>query len=312
MLRNLYILILKLHPAPFRQRFGAEMLDIFDSTGRPPSLLLDGLISLVRQRGFRENTPQAVAADLPFQLLEQVPIRRAALLQGFLLTTILLLGMITTIGRANRGGPALVIATHHHTPRPVALDRDSFAEGTPDVQVSFPYAEDPWAEVASIYFKLVRVLRTLDRDRDLVLSAREIAAAPKVLSWLDRDQDGKLSTAELGFSQGHPILDALDADHDGELSAEELKNSPAALKQLDANRDGMLAPDEIMPQIAGIQASLIMSRIDANRDEQLSPSETDFGDPQIRALVHAADRNKDGTTTLPELIKEISIRRSKR
>jgi hypothetical protein len=42
MTRRLYILLLRLHPRAFRQRFGDEMLGIFDQSAQKSSLLADG------------------------------------------------------------------------------------------------------------------------------------------------------------------------------------------------------------------------------------------------------------------------------
>ena len=53
MVRQLYIILLGLHPARFRYRFALEMLAIFDEAslhGSRLPLLADGVRSLVRQR----------------------------------------------------------------------------------------------------------------------------------------------------------------------------------------------------------------------------------------------------------------------
>lgn len=55
-MRGLYKLILRAHPKAFRERFGAEMLCIFDDDVRREGafrLMIDGIISLLRQRVFR-------------------------------------------------------------------------------------------------------------------------------------------------------------------------------------------------------------------------------------------------------------------
>jgi hypothetical protein len=49
--RVAYRLLLRLHPAPFRDEFGSEMLWIFDEDREHGSyLILDGVLSLLRQR----------------------------------------------------------------------------------------------------------------------------------------------------------------------------------------------------------------------------------------------------------------------
>lgn len=121
------------------------------------------------------------------------------------------------------------------------------------------------------------IIAALDTDKNHVLSAEEIAAAPTSLLSLDKDNNGALTKDELrpdfrkpkdqtdgsenaqaeppadapqegrGKRPAPPILAALDADKDGELSAEEIANSVANLKLLDENSDGQLTPDEIGP-----------------------------------------------------------------
>jgi hypothetical protein len=58
--RFAYRLLLRLHPTGFEDEFGAEMLWIFDEEhqqGRGAHLLLDGAISLLRQRCRIEHDP---------------------------------------------------------------------------------------------------------------------------------------------------------------------------------------------------------------------------------------------------------------
>jgi len=62
LLRPAYRLLLRLHPAPFRDRFAAEMLWIFDAECHRPALLLDGLVSLLRQHAKARPAQQPVLA----------------------------------------------------------------------------------------------------------------------------------------------------------------------------------------------------------------------------------------------------------
>ena len=100
MLRFFYRWILRFHPARFRERFGDEMLSIFDHIeGRAATaeLVADAFISLVRQWTIRSeyweekatvNVP-AGASGLPvFYTLESFRPRKSALLGGALLTWI--------------------------------------------------------------------------------------------------------------------------------------------------------------------------------------------------------------------------------
>ncbi len=56
MTRRVYILLLRLHPRAFRQRFGDEMLGIFDECAGKGSLLADGFLSLFRQWTLRRQS----------------------------------------------------------------------------------------------------------------------------------------------------------------------------------------------------------------------------------------------------------------
>jgi hypothetical protein len=56
--RRVYRLILRLHPASFREEFGSEMLWIFEQEQQPGAtvhLFLDGTLSLFRQRFTSQN-----------------------------------------------------------------------------------------------------------------------------------------------------------------------------------------------------------------------------------------------------------------
>ncbi len=57
MRRSLYRALIELHPARFRDRFGDEMLCVFDEAGgdRAPRLFADAVVSLLRQWLLRSN-----------------------------------------------------------------------------------------------------------------------------------------------------------------------------------------------------------------------------------------------------------------
>jgi hypothetical protein len=57
MRRSLYRALIALHPARFRDRFGDEMLCVFDEAGgdRAPRLFADAVVSLLRQWLLRSN-----------------------------------------------------------------------------------------------------------------------------------------------------------------------------------------------------------------------------------------------------------------
>lgn len=101
------------------------------------------------------------------------------------------------------------------------------------------------------------LLAALDLDRDGMLSADEIAAAPVALTALDLDEDGIISAEERSIdAAGRPVrtrrdiiallvVTALDANHDGVLQALEIAQAASSLKRLDLNGDGHLIPNEL-------------------------------------------------------------------
>lgn len=104
------------------------------------------------------------------------------------------------------------------------------------------------------------IVAVLDTDRDGMLSATEIAAAPLVLAALDANADGLLTPDELritsargrtfrisGGTASLNVVIALDANLDGEIQPMELSNAVSSLKRLDLNGDGNLTADELQP-----------------------------------------------------------------
>jgi hypothetical protein len=115
------------------------------------------------------------------------------------------------------------------------------------------------------------VVRLLDVDKDRVLAAAEIAAAPAALRTLDTNGDGSVSGDELHPQRGtgpragedrpappapppgaakrpfDPVMKALDANEDFSLSAAEIANAVVSLSALDLNKDGKLTEDEFRP-----------------------------------------------------------------
>ena len=334
MLRRLYIWLLQLHPAPFRRKFGDEMIEIFDFAEGPPAvirLFADGLLSLFRQWALRSEFRQPVLADGDhplFRTIDPYKPRPVALLNGVFLTVGMLCAVVVFITQ-NGKAPVFLIGTHRPSPSAFSVDRSSIAEGELNTTVQVPAVpEDPLKAVATVYFKAILVLNALDANQDLVISPWEIVTAPGALHKLDTDHDGTLSAEECGFHLGqgdfsplfiahakrefmreNPVLAALDTDNDGEISAAEIENSPTALKTLDRNRDGSLTPDELLPQRESVEAAAILLQIDLNDDGVVSPPEIDAVESeQVRSFFLSADRNHDGIVTRGELIKELRLR----
>lgn len=90
-LRSAYQLILRVHPAAFRCEFAEEMLWIFDEEcrqGRAGRMVLDGLLSLIRQRCAFERAPERVTAGVGL-ILSDDGISAARLMQAGLLLSML-------------------------------------------------------------------------------------------------------------------------------------------------------------------------------------------------------------------------------
>lgn len=341
MLRSIYIWLLRMHPAAFRQRFGDGMLEIFDTAtglGSTLHLTADGFVSLMRQWAFRDEYREPVLAvtasggptDVPlFRTMEPYKPRPAAFFQGSLLTVLILCGLVGLLGKGATAR-AFLMGVHHPSPHLLPVDRASVAESDLNSMVRFgPETEDPWLPIASIYFKAIRVLNVLDADRDLAISQWEMITAPAPLRKLDVNQDGKLSAEECGFSLGaggetpvefvdrarlefmraNPVLTELDADRDGAISASEIAESSSALKKLDRTADGRLSPDELIPDQTVAQAAFIMVRLDADGDGSVSRTERQSEDAQpLREILQSADRNHDGLITREELRLDLRMR----
>jgi Ca2+-binding EF-hand superfamily protein len=338
MLRLLYRWLIRLHPLCFRQRFGEEMLEIFEEVSGHrgvASLFADAFVSLSRQWVLRSEFREPILVAAPiFRSFNPYKPRPTALVNGVLISAALLFTVVLTMGHGGSPRQAFLIGAYHPSPHLIPLDRSSFTESELNTVVNFGREpEDPWREIASVYFKLVRVLGVLDADQDLVISRWEITAAPAALLRLDINHDGKLSPEECGFSLGgdsvfdpefvrrarlefmraNPVLAALDADHDGEISEAEIVNSPAALRRLDKNGDGSLTPDEVLPDKAANQAAIIFSRLDTDRDGKISLAERGGDEARpLRELLDSADRNHDGVVTVDELTDELRLREERR
>ena len=290
MLRWLYIQLIWLHPAPFRWRFGDDMLDDFDRAPNRAKLryLVDAPVSLARQWLLRPEfrhieSPAASAEALLdtgtaplFQTFETYRPRPAALLHGGLLALLSIVFAVIVMSKAGGVARPFLIGVHDSRPSELPVDRNSIA--AKDLNTTIKVTPDPfeaWLKLAGPYFASMPVLRALDVDRNLALSPWEIATAPAALRKLDINYDGNLTAEECGlriapnsvapallarvhqrFMSFHPVLAVLDADGDGEISAQEIARAAAALRELDLNGDGYLTADELIPLQMAVRAGL--------------------------------------------------------
>jgi hypothetical protein len=289
MLRWFYIQLIWLHPAPFRWRFGDEMLDDFDRSAlrAKPRYFADAVASLARQWLLRpEFRPESmpVAADAPletlgaplFQSIETYRPHPAALLEGGLLAILSISLAVLLIAKAGGVARPILIGVHFSRPSLLPVDRNSVTGSDLSTTVKLgPDPFEPWMKLARPYFTSMPVLSALDADHDLTLSPWEIGNAPAALRRLDINYHGKLKPEECGlhidpdsvppallaqlrhrFMSYHPVLAALDANHDGEISSWEIGHAAASLKKLDRNHDGYLTADELIPFEMAFNAGL--------------------------------------------------------
>lgn len=329
-MRWFYIFLLRLHPRAFRQRFGDEMLAIFDQSSEKVSLIADGLLSLVRQRALRRPSfafsPTTAADGVPLFYSAGPEIPSVSALMRGAFVTLLAFGMISFVMSHRWRQTQLIVGSHHPSPSHLLgahTDGQPVADLPAEVKVH-PY---PFHPPVSPYFRYLLVLGALDVDQDNVISAEEIENAPDALWKLDKNHDGmltaeecglkpdegldprKLGSARLTFMRVHPVLAALDANHDGVISESEIRNASAALRSLDANRDGKLVEREVSPDRAVLTASHIMLALDANGDGRISQDERKGTlAERFRDVLKRADREGKGYVTEDDLVRELSRR----
>lgn len=335
MIRWLYIVLLRLHPRRFRQRFGDEMLWIFDeSTGYRgvAALFADGVRSLFRQWMLRPEPARQTSAA---HASDGVPVfytgggdtpRRSALIQGVFVSLVIFwsVSYVITHGRSRGPFSSLLIGSHNHSFSHL-LPARSLNAAPRELDVEIKVKPEPLAHKIPAYFRLMPVLTALDVDEDGVISAVEISNAAVALRTLDRNHDGKLSAEEcglrmksdppvikrarVGFMRLHPVLAVLDVNHDGEIDASELRNASARLSALDQNDDGKLTVDELLPDPVANLVSMILFALDKNGDGVISKEEraNSFA-RRFSGLLDHADRNRDGFVSEQELANEIRFR----
>jgi Ca2+-binding EF-hand superfamily protein len=329
-MRGVYILLLRLHPRKFRQRFGDEMLGIFEESSEKAVLMVDGVASLFRQWTMRDHTvafsPTATADGVPLFYSAEAEVPRIGTLMPGALITLIAFGLIyVTMGhRWKQAG--FLVGSHHPSPSHI-LGAHTDAKEAADLRAEVTAKPYPFHAPISAYFRMILVLGALDVDQDNVISAAEIENAPAALWKLDKNHDGKLSAEECGlkpdpnfdpsrlgrlrltFMRTNPVLAVLDANQDGEIASDEIWNAAAALRTLDANRDGRLVERELLPDRASTMAENILLMLDRNGDGKISLDErkgpVGF---RFRDILDHADRDGKGYVTQTDLALELGRR----
>lgn len=323
-MRWFYILLLCMHPKAFRQRFGDEMLGIFDQSGEKASVVADGFLSLARQWTVRQPSfafsPTTAPDGVPLFYSAEAEIPSASALMRGLLVAFLAFVLFSAVMSHRWRQTYLIVGSHHPSPSHL-LGARTDAQPVSDLPAEVKVNPYPFHPPISPYFRLLLVLGALDVDQDNVISAEEIENAPAALWKLDKNHDGQLTAEECGlkpdpnldtlklgserltFMRVHPVLAALDANHDGVISESEIRNAAAALRTLDANHDGKLVERELLPDQAIALAAGIMEMLDKNGDGRITTDER--RGPFAADILDRADRDGKGYVTEEDLVTAI-------
>ncbi len=258
----IYRALIKLHPTDFRERFGGEMMSIFEaSSAARPRLIADAFLSLARQRFLRADyrTEPVPAAEGTMFLVfpEELTLPGLLWMAGFALSIICFAVAGFLISHGGNGG-GVIVGSHSSSDSGLRIEALP-ASGHLDTDIDARPAEilDTFTGRAMVggFYRSIRVLGALDLNHDFVLSADEIANAPAALRSLDRNHDGVLQEAECVRERpdleadpmrSSPALAALDLDHDGILSAKEIRRAASSLDVLDKDHNGRLTPEELL------------------------------------------------------------------
>jgi hypothetical protein len=111
--RGAYRLVVRVHPEPFRKRFGAEMLWIFDEecSRNAAGLLMDGMVSMVRQHCKEQDEIEPAAGGFTVGIpTSGMSLRR--FLQGGLLASAIAYGIMLLISWNGVAIPPVHAAAH--------------------------------------------------------------------------------------------------------------------------------------------------------------------------------------------------------
>jgi hypothetical protein len=272
MSEKIYGWLLKLYPACFRRDYGSSAIQLFRDRIRDERGILQqcrlwfDVISDLAVSVPSEHLRRSVAEPKPnsreyvggipmFVVLDDDPRLTGGQWVGGAALSLLVFVMVSFLIAHGGSHSRLVIGSHATSQSGVWVHSAGVSDLTTEVTMDDADTVATFLALRLVarYFQDIRVLSALDLNHDLVISAEEIANAPRALRSLDANGDGALDAEECGnaftgdFMRINPVLAALDADHDGLISASEIRNAPSALDRLDKNRDGRLSAEELLP-----------------------------------------------------------------
>jgi Ca2+-binding EF-hand superfamily protein len=305
MVRQLYILLIRLHPRAFRERFGDEMLSIFDqsaSHGNRAWLFADAVSSALRQHVLR---PVAEPAPSPlphnpdgvplFVAIDGSRPRPWILSYGALLTLAAWCALSIGISTGNHNRAARVDSARAH--RLVAKASQSSQTRN---QLTKKYEPPRLLRMLSFF----GVEPAANLDADTLILKRAGSGSPT-----DRTKTADQNPAHVILTMPRtgtdvtfdPLFNALDSDLDSNLSAFEIARASEALLKLDANQDRSLTREECGIVEGLTRTSYPWSRtfaaLDTDHDGTLSPEEI-ANAPMVLARL---DKNHDGRLTKAEI-----------
>ena len=351
---RVYRAVLHTYPRDFRRRFGAEMLQVFRDRGRCVAEThglaglawfgfhtgADWMLSGIREgiASMSTSNPSNSAAVQPasgvpiFYICDESLPRASALVNGAVLAAAFLAGVCLLIARGG-GFPSVLIGSHE--PRHSHLIPAPTSAPPAGLNTEVRVKPEP-SEAIPFYFRLLAIVSALDANHDGVISAGEIANAPKLLAALDANHDGKLDADECGGhfgdepTAGAPTagdltrtLMAFDRNHDGILQRSELPDrlqglfdrgdpnktgtlTTAAIRQLAETEIAAHAPTSLDPQflqrarLAFMHIHPILAALDADRNGEISAAEMRNSPAMLRTL----DDNHDGRLTVEEILPD--------
>jgi hypothetical protein len=330
MIRRLYHLLVRLHPQGFRDRFGNEMLliydDVSDSRGRA-SLFADAILSAFRQHVLRGGACIA-ASTLRHNphggpLFAGIENSRPSLLiltNGCAATALAWLGLSFMmapardhrIARLDFGGAHRLVDSRLYPPNVQIHASGPSAQQAPRAEYRRPQPRSVshGRAAPSIWSRTLFAFGvTSGAELDAVAMKMRndgihTSPAPQNASRA-RQPHPVLTSPRVGAAlyASDPLLSAIDRDLDSRLSASEIAVAPERLLSLDNNRDGRLTPEECGVRAgSGLEGRStigmsVFSALDRDRNGYLSAVEIS----NAARVLSGLDRDRDGWISRVEI-----------